>query len=476
MAKDLSKLSAVWKTGRTEWKLDSNQEGVHLLMMENWEKQRIHVLNMSRQIGKSYYLVWLADSYARRYPRARIKYAAETGKQVRAIVRPHMAELLSDCPIHLRPEFNTMDGEFRYPNGSTITVAGCETDSDANKLLGQHADLCIVDEAGSIKGLNYVVRTVLLPQTLNTNGRIIICSTPAKTADHPFKSYCDQAETNDVLIQRTIYDNPRATDEVIAEYMAASGGEDSTDWQREYLVRHVTDADLAILKFATQKRLNAITLTIDPKNPLAYRPQWFNPYTSYDMGWSPDGTGILWGYWDYARTTLVIENEWLMRRMDTNTLALVTSSNEEELYGSPTNVFQRWADMDERLGTDLQLRHNLTVNRSSNDNPHAACNAVNLMIAGIERKLAIHPRCKLLKEQMRDGVWDKSKKKFARSVKHLHYDLLASLATMCRNVAYDKLPDRMIVPRAPRNFLVVPEDEEAEGGVLSSLKAAFGLG
>lgn len=479
MAKDPRALAAVWKAGRLEWKLDSNQASAYELLQDIFSREDIAVLNMSRQIGKSFFLCTLSAMLCLRMQRARVKYAAETAKQVRAIVRPHFQELFADCPHHLRPVFNSADGEYRFPStGSTITLAGCETEDDANKLLGQHAHLAIVDEAGSFKNLHYVVRTVLMPQTLNTKGKLIICSTPAKTADHPFKFYCDQAETQRALIERDIYCNPRIDEATILRLMMACGGEDSTDWQREYLVRHVTDQDLQIIKFATPRRLEQITLKLDPEkskaDPYYYRPEWFDPYAGLDLGWAPDATGCVWGYLDYREDTLVIEDEWFMRRMDTATLSNVMKTREKELYGGHLNIFQRWGDIEDRTVADLQLAHDVQVFKTDKENLKGACNNLNLMVADLNHRLRIHPRCKQLKEQLRDAVWDREKKKFARSIKHGHYDLLAGLVYLGRNVSWDKVPDRMVVAGPSRNMLVVPDDEPG-GGVLGALKSAFGL-
>jgi hypothetical protein len=420
-----------------------------------------------------------------RMKRARVKYAAETAKQVRAIVRPHIQEIFADCPPDIRPVFNSMDGEYRFPStGSTWTIAGCDSETDADKLLGQHAHLWVVDEAGRIKILNYVVRTVLMPQTLNTAGKGIICSTPAPTADHPFKEYCDRASVTGALVERDIYCNPRldslpgGREATIARLIASCGGEDSTEWQREYLVRHITDQELHIIKFATARRLEQITLKLDPEklkqNPFYYRPQFFDPYVGMDLGWAPDATGMVWGYLDYKEDTLVIEDEWFLRRMDSATLTNIGKTRERELFGDPSAVYMRWGDLEQQIQADLASQHNYVVARTAKENLKGACNQLNLAVGDLQHRLRIHPRCKQLKEQLRDGVWDKEKKKFARSAKHGHYDLLAAAVYLTRNVQWDKVPERMVVAPQNPNTWVIPEEEE-QGGVLGALRSALGL-
>jgi hypothetical protein len=72
-------------------------------------------------------------------------------------------------------------------------------------------------------------------------------------------------------------------------------------------------------------------------------------------------------------------------------------------------------------------------------------------------------------------VWDKEKKKFARSAKHGHYDVLAATVYLARNVCWDKLPDRMVVAATPRNFLEVEDEEVKRSGIVDTIRAAFGM-
>ncbi len=474
MSLNAAQVAAAWEVGRLEWKLDSNQEGMYQALKRDWDKSKKKVLNCSRQLGKSYFLCLIAIEKALQHPGRSIKYAAETQKQVRAIVRPHFRDILADCPAHLRPVFHTQDGEFRFPNGSVITVAGCETEEKAEKLLGQHAHEVFVDEAGSIAILEYVLKTILLPQTLNTNGKVIICSTPAKTPGHYFKELCEEAEAEEVLIQRTIYDNPRITERAIAEAMKDCGGEDSTEFQREYLVRHVTDTEKAIIKGATERRLRDITLKLDENFPTSYRPTYFDVYEGMDVGWSPDFTGWLIGYWHYETATLVIEDEILVRQMDTKMLAAAVKAKEELHYGHNPNIFQRWSDIDGRLHADLANDHGIVFLPTPKDDLDSAINRLNLMVLGHKYNLRIHPRCKDLLRQLKNGVWNKQKTKFAHTKRDGHYDLVAALIYLARNVAYEQVPSQMQYRMAPPNVLTVRHQEE-ESRMVTAFKSFLGL-
>lgn len=466
------KIERAWEIGELSWKLDANQEGMYEFFKANRLKARKHVWNCSRQLGKSFLLCVIAIEHALQNPGSSIKYAAQTAKQVRSIVRPHFRDILEDCPTHLRPTFHVADGEWRFQNGSVATVAGCDNEN-AEKLRGQHAHLFIVDEGGAIDALEYVVNDIALPQTINTKGRLIIASTPAKTPGHPFKMFCDTAEDAGTLLQRTIHDNPRISEEEIAELMHESGGEDSTTWQREYLIRHVTDQDLAVLKAATESRLQKITLKVTGDEDKSYRPEFFDPYVGIDIGWNPDFTGIVFGYWDYERATLVIEDEFLMRQMDTKALAAVIREKELALWGEKV-PFQRWSDLDGRLHADLANDHGILLIPTPKDDKDSAINRLNMMIAGQKYNLRIHPRCRSLKRQMKNAIWNKQRTKFDRTKADGHFDLVDALIYMARNVAYDMAPTDFVTRTPARNVLVIP-DESAINKAARVLSSAFGL-
>ena len=166
-------LRDAWERGLIEPILfDSNQESMSVAVSEAWGRSRKLVLNCSRQLGKTYFIVVKCISFAIQNPGAQIKYAAKTQKQVRKILRTHFRTIFRTCPEELRPRWHSQDGEYRFPNGATITIAGCDREN-AETLLGQHCHLGVVDEGGSIKDLRYVVDSILMPQTTTASSSAI---------------------------------------------------------------------------------------------------------------------------------------------------------------------------------------------------------------------------------------------------------------------------------------------------------------
>lgn len=471
-ASDAKKIAEAWRRGQLQWKLDSNQQGMFEEFNVAKTKTRVVVGNCSRQLGKSVWALVLCLEFAMQNPGSQIKYAAQTGKQVRKILRPHMRLLCADCPEEFRPKFHSQDGEYRFPNGSVLTIAGVDRDN-VETLRGQHAHFSVVDEAGMMDDLEYVVKSVLLPQTLNTDGRILVISTPAPTAGHYFKHLCDEAESKGALIERTIYANPRISDETIAEYMAEAGGEESTTWLREYLIQHVTDAAAAVLPEAKRERLKATTIKIAHPADVSYRPSHFDTYVWMDPGWNPDFTGIQWAIWDFPNARFIIEDDFIMRRLDTATLAGVLRERTDALWGKDHRPHLCVSDLDGRLTADLS-KLGWGFIPTQKDNLDQAINQLRLSISGQSIPVWTHPRCTATRRQYENVTWNKTRTKFARTALDGHYDLVAASVYGRRNLQTWRNP---IPPeiQVQRGLGLIVNDDAREPGLKAGLKRIFGV-
>ncbi len=461
-----------WSRGLLQWKLDSNQQELWTWYAGAVVSNRILVGNMSRQIGKSWFALVLCLEFAIQHPGSQIKYAAQTAKQVRKILRPHMRALLEDCPEELRPKLHAQDGEYRFPNGSVITIAGCDRDN-VETLRGQHAHLAIVDEGGQFDDLEYVVDGVLLPQTLNTNGRIFIISTPAPTAGHAFKQFCDKAEETGALIERTIYDNPRISDETIEELKRSVGGEHSTTWLREFMVQHVTDAASAVIPEAVRERLKATTLVLQHEADVSYRPSHYDTMIWLDPGWNPDFCGLQWAIWDFPQARIIIEDDFIMRRMDTATLLGVLRKKTDDLWGKDHNPYLCVSDLDGRLIADLAMG-GFNFVPTQKDNLDQAINQLRLSVSGQNLPFWTHPRCTATRRQFENATWNKTRTKFSRSALDGHFDLVACSIYGRRNLHSWRNP-MPYAPQVRKGQGLILGEEDRGSGLGKAMKKMFGV-
>lgn len=451
----------LWDAGMLSWLLDANQQGMYDFIF-SCGKKRV-VLNCSRRMGKTFLLVLIAIEFAIKNPGSKIKFAASTADDLEEIIIPIFDQILITCPRRLRPGYRRSKQKYEFKNGSTVKLSGCDDRRKANRLRGTEAHLIIVEEAGSIPDLNYVVKSVLMPQLISTSGWILYASTPPDSSGHEFVEIAEDAQKDGAYIHRTIYDCPRYTEEKRNIQFRMSAGAmpleeyfQTEDYRREWLAEFITDANLAVIKHATEKHVGKSTDTgyQDGTVTALYRslrrPDYFVPYEGGDFGWSPDKTGWLFGYWHFEAQCLVVERELLVQRMDTEALARAIEEMERTWLGAARTAPvvhgrqppRRWADADDRLIADLAGKHDLIVYKTKKDDRDTAINNLNLMVPGFDGHLAVNPEgCPELLLQMKAAVWKNGQRnEFARTKRHAHFDLVAALIYMARNVVRSESP------------------------------------
>lgn len=445
----VSKAEAVdklWRNGVLHWKLDSCQKQLYNTFHNS--KYRKIVWKCSRRLGKSYALLILALEYAFKNPGSQIKYACPTALMAQKLIIPTIRKILNDCPEDIKPDYIKSEKCFNFHNDSIIQIEGTD-EGNAEKLRGTESHLSILDEAGFMDDLEYVINDILLPQTLTTRGKIILSSTPPRKPDHPYNKFAAEAKANDAYIMKTILDAVEDTKndplhmksrfhlDILEEIKQSVGGEDSPTWRKEFLCEDVVvDERLVIPEFNEISEKELVK-------------QWDNPkridrYVAMDIGFV-DFTGILFGYLDYPNGKLVIEDEVLLNGMKTTSLSIAEHirNKEQGLWTDPTTKidnppYLRVADDNLLLLNELKVQHKLYFIPTRKDNKEAAIDDLRNKIRA--QKIIIHPRCKNLIFQLKTATWNKKRSSFERTENEGHYDLVDALIYMVRNVQWQKNP------------------------------------
>lgn len=396
---------------------------------------RVVVIGCSRQLGKSYALTVMAIEQCLQVPNCIVKFVSSTKNEIKRNISPLVRQITEDCPHELRPSYKPNEYVYRFPNGSEIQLAGTDG-GHAESIRGNKAHLCIVDEAGFCDDLKYIVKSILLPTTTRTGGKIVMASTPSRSPDHEFMDFFRNADAEGRLIKKTIYDNPHLSVEQIDEIIRNSGGIDSSDFKREYLVETQIDDNFAVVPEFTKELQDKVIKEIDS-------PPYYDCYVSMDIGGS-DFTAVLFGYYDFANARIVIVDEYLAtNKILTDEIALNIKTKEATNWTNKMGLIKtpllRVADNNNIiLLNDLQTKHGIAFVPTLKDNADAALNNMRMLLkAG---RIIIHPRCKYLIAHLRGAIWNKSRTSFARSKEHGHYDALHSLIYLCRNVNFNKNP------------------------------------
>lgn len=424
----------LWRNGDAwQFLLDDLQKKiVHSFQESDTGKELILVLG--RQTGKTYGLFTLAYCYCILNPGVTVTYVAPTLKMAKKITRMTMREVVKTAPRDCIAKFNTQDSQYNFPNGSLIELAGFNA-GQIDDARGGKSNIVIVDECGFMDEheFEYGVSSVLYPKLNSTKGIMLMCSTLPKSAAHPYWNRVLQAKLDQRLVEGTVYECPRYTKEDIDKFADRVGGYESIDFRREYLNEMVTDEDKAVIPEATKERMNKIIREVS-------KPLFYDSYLSMDIGFK-DYTAILFGYYDFLRNTVVIEDEVIIKGTKVTTQAIHDSIREKEtkLWGLK-KPYLRVADNNNLiLLNELTLHpYNLPIMPTAKDNREAAINKLRLLIQ--KEQIAINPRCIHLIQHIQHATWNSKRTEFARDPHNGHFDALAALVYLCRNIQYQKNP------------------------------------
>ena len=398
---------------------------------ERFESSRhqVQVVLCSRGYGKTYWGCSLAVSVAQKR-KSIIKIATEFATDLENLILPNFEEVLKDCPSDVRPVWKSSKSKWIFPNGSEISLIGL--DRKPNGLRGTHkVDLIILEEAGFISKLEQIYSSVIVPTTMHRpDCKIVLLTTPPEALDHYFWTFYDRAEQEGSLSVYTIDENPMLTAAQIQKIEKDMGGRETTAFQREMLCKRVAEATRALTpEFSRGIHVGEFG-----------RPAYFSylrKTLSLDSG-VRDNTVQLYSVYDFPNATLHIEDELVLKGNEvlTGTIYKRTVETEASL-GYALDKTSRWADNDNlillndlnKAGFDDESKRHWSP--TSKDSVEAGVNLVRTWLK--QRRLKIHPRCRMLIGTLETGLWNKRRDDFERSKVYGHADALSSLIYLIRN-------------------------------------------
>lgn len=432
-------LRAAWSAGNLRYKLNPDQDRVYEHFREWLKDPRrglFYVLDIARRYGKTVLAVLIAiEDTIRGGVLERHAYWADTEKMARNIVVPVMNKLLLDCPPDLRPTWMRSAGRLTWPDGRVLEVCGLD---DPDSARGRDLHAGVLDEAGFMTRLDYIINSVIDDQTQGHKGAyVLITSTPPDSSTHYFSTHCvPLARAEGAYQHRTIYDNPMLATEDIEARIARRGGISSVSVRREMLAEHLTDPESAVVPEYQEARRRCYTPPPQPP------PQWRHCFVSMDPGWV-DGTGILFAYWHYWEQRLVVEAEHFGFQMQSKHVADVVRGTERRLWsdaqhwnamrGEAVNgVTARWTDIEKRLIADLRSDHDISFWETRKDN--LAQQVVRLREWIDQGKILVSKDCPQLDAQLASAVYKNSRRsELAQSADKGHFDLVMALVYLVRN-------------------------------------------
>ncbi len=395
-------------------------------------KGKIFVFEAARQLGKSFEMVTLAFVTCLTNPGCRVNYCTKTAKMALEIVLPIAEQVRSFLFAHQQPEYKASEGHFVFPNGSTIILFGADDERSADRGRGPRALLNIVDEAGFISILDYLLNSVLIPQTRRTGGRTVLASSTPLSPGHHFCVVADGAAARGNYVMKDFYSpglqSLEEKEAYVAECAAARNMtvdefKGTTSFKREFLCQRVVDESLAIVP-EFQKVKHVVVVERE-------RPLFFDVYSACDPGMT-DKTGTIYGYYDFVRATGVVEHESLVALGNTRTIAEEHKRIERDFYKDCRIVSRVVDDTHGRICADLSNDYQLECNPALKDNSQAAEGLMRVWMGG--RRIEIHPRCTQLIHQLNVAIRNPNTGDMVRTVADGHFDLVAALKYWIRSI------------------------------------------
>lgn len=437
-------------------------------MMQNIlaSNQLKYVIKCSRRLGKTFLLCVLAIMQCLKKPHSQVRYAAPTQKGLKKFIIPVMRIICADCPEEIRPQFLKGEAIFKFENGSEIHLAGVNSDN-ADSLRGTFADLFIIDEAGYVDDLNYLIDDVAMPQFLDPDGkiiqgrRLIISGSPARTPAHEFTRVSARAKLTNAYSHFDIYSGGYSQS-TIDIYKQECGGEASTTWKREYLALDVVDSDFALIPEWRDQYI------IEPVLDRYFR--FHQKYVALDIG-VRDLSVALFAHYDFPRAVLYIHDEISMSGPEMTTEKLAKAIREKEnLVFSEAPVHKRVSDIDLLLVNDLRALHGLYFIPTDKGRLEEMVNQVRIWVNS--GRVIVAPRCKQLIGCLSFGTWNEKRDNFDRVQEYGHFDALAALLYLIRNVDAQTNPIPQNAFKPIDDYWLPPEEPRSN---VSKLKKAFNV-
>lgn len=414
-----------WETGDLSYKYWPVQKRMREVLWSGGSLKK--VLNCSRRIRKTTTMLVESICFGLKKEYAQIRFVTTTAKAMKKIIHPIFRIVTDDCPANLKPEWKGQDGLYLFPSTKAeLHIAGVNNGHE-DDARGEAADLCVIDEAQLIDNLRYVIGDVLMPQLMDQDkarGPLWMALTPPKTPIHEVMEFVQEAKNEKCYAEFTIDDSEYS--ETVKEIFAKEvGGKESITWKREYFCQFVIDTNYSIVPEWKDEYIEEYI----PDE--FYR--FYLKFDGMDIG-VRDKTVVLFAVYDFKRARLYFQDEfWLSGpEMTTEKVAAGIRKKEKELWQEMKPQVRIADNNNLILLQDLGSIHSLHFAPTNKDTLEAMVNEVRLWVG--QGRIRVSPKCEQLIGCLKYGVWDDKRKEWERSNTYGHFDALAALMYLIRNV------------------------------------------
>lgn len=416
-------VAELWRRGILYWKLRPLQLIVYKALRALPKSVREAVALIARRWGKSYLITLMAIEDCLQNDNVQVGISGPDLKQTKRIIIPLFKQISADAPEGL---IKYTKSELTWTIGNSTLFIGA-FDTALESFRGLEIFSLYLEETGlsNSEEYEYTIKSVLRPTLMHKRGRMVHATTPPVEENHPFIfQTMAEAEMNNALYRYTIYDNPFLTKEEIEDEIKAAGGRDSAHCRRELFCEIVKDTGrIVIPEFSEEAYVKPLT---QPKHTFYL--------TAIDFGGVLDPHAVILTYYDFARNKFCVFDE-VMLPINTSTDIIVEETLKLEkrnkvvwLKGAPARI----ADAPGQTLVDLRnMKFHCRFPLKGKDSVEDGVQA--LRVAFTQNKIEIDPRCKILIQTLKYGMWNKARLDFQRTDLLGHCDMLAALSYAFRH-------------------------------------------
>jgi hypothetical protein len=319
-----------------------------------------------------------------------------------------------------------------------------------NTKRGNAYDLAACDEGRDIDDLEALIESVILPALFTTNGFLLLASTPADTEDSPLHSYYEQAVAGKWYSHYTIYDAAKwDPTHYPADRIAEWRKETKEDhvWQREYMAAWTRNASTVVIPEFKKDYIKDVSRTEFFK--------YYHKYVALDTG-VRDKTVGLFAYYDFIKSILVVEDEIVLSGDEVISARIASLVQAKELELEYVKVYRRIADCNNLIIINDMNRYGLNFYPTNKGRLEDMLGEVRVWIDN--KKILIKPNCKELIGCLTNAVWNKQRTELGRSKVYGHFDALASLVYLVRNLDTTTNPIPLLYGKSISTHHIPAED------------------
>ncbi len=383
----------------------------------------------SRQLGKSFAVIIIALEFAAKNPGSIIRIFADTETQVIDIINDNLTVI-----EQLAPEgfIDRKKSDKRWFIGGPKTSKnqklsqiriGPLARAHVDGKRGGNAQLIILEEGGFVHSDDYksAIGSVIGPQLLRSNGKLLHVTTPSEDPDHYIHSVvASKCSIKNTLSKYTIYDNPQLSLAQIEEAKKRCVSEEQ--WRREYICETIREKSSTVIPEFEDRHIVKLEV-----------PSHAHWVTSIDFGGTLDKHGVILAYYDFYRAKFCVFDEILF---DRNTSTKVIREQTEKMENKVkwlTEYRRRITDAPGQILVDLRSDgFSVWFPEKGQGSWEAGINIVRLGFSNDE--IEIDEKCVNLISTLKYGRFTSNRKDFLRTDSLGHLDMLSALMYGYRHV------------------------------------------